>query len=101
MDELSAPFWNSIEPYKEYKMARITHEQLYREIKEIRIVLLGVPETEDMGLYGEVRDLIKLVRTLNGTVKSDHAWVAALKWVVGLLALALIGTITTGIIGIW
>ena len=82
-------------------MARITHEQLYREMKEIRIVLLGVPETKDMGLYGEVRDLMKLVRTLNGTVKSDHAWVSALKWVVGFLALALIGTITTGIIGIW
>lgn len=97
LDELPV-FYDSLE---EYMMAKITHEQLHREIKEIRIVLLGVPDTEDMGLYGEVRDLIKLVRTLNGTVKNDHAWVGALKWVVGLLALALIGTVTTGIWGIW
>ena len=82
-------------------MARITNEQLYEKILEIRIVLLGVPDSEDMGLYGEVKDIKKLQRIMNGTVKSDHAWICALRWVVGLLALALIGCVTTGVIGIW
>lgn len=83
-------------------MARITNEQLYREIRELKIVLLGVPDSEDMGLYGEVRDMVKLQKVINGTVRSDHAWVGALKWAVGLIALLLIGSITAGkVIGVW
>lgn len=81
-------------------MARITNEQLIIEIRVIKTVLLGVPESEDMGLYGEVRDMKKLQKQINGTVKSDHAWVCALKWVVGLLFLGMIALIT-GQIGIW
>ena len=82
-------------------MARITNEQLYMESQGIKIVLLGIEGTEDMGLYGEVKDIKKLVTTMNGTVKSDHAWICALRWVVGFLALAIIGVASTGIIGVW
>lgn len=91
------PFSDSLE---EYKMARITNEQLYSEIRELRVVLLGVPETEDMGLYGEVRDMVKLQKKMNGTVKTDHAWVCALKWVTGLLFIGMLAIIT-GQIGVW
>jgi len=81
-------------------MARITNEQLYREIRELKVVLLGVEGTKDMGLYGEVRDMVKLQKQMNGTVKSDHAWVMAIKWVVGLLALG-VGACITGYLGVW
>ncbi|MBA7637629.1 hypothetical protein ES703_45275 [subsurface metagenome] len=92
------PFY---EDERMYKMAKVTNEQLYQEIIKIKTILLGVPESEDMGLYGEVRDMKKLQKEINGTVRSDHAWVGALRWTVGLLALALIGAVTTGIIGVW
>ena len=39
---------------------------------------------------------------LNGTVRSDHAWIDALRWAVGLLAILLIGSVTASkIMGIW
>ena len=82
-------------------MARIPNEQLYREIRELKIVLLGVPDSEDMGLYGEVRDMVKLQKQINGTVKSDHAWIGALRWMVYILCLIVISAITTGVIGVW
>lgn len=82
-------------------MARITNEQLYREIREIRTVLLGVPESEDMGLYGEVRAMVKLQKQMNGTVRSDHAWIGALRWMVYILVVVVISAITTGVIGVW
>lgn len=87
-------------------MARITNEQIMREVQGLKIVLLGVPDTEDMGLYGEVKDwrksqkemsdnIITRLDTLNGTVKDDHAWLTAIKWAVGvLLAYAITGRAT-------
>ena len=91
-------FYDSIE---EYKMARITNEQLYTQLRELKIVLLGVPESEDMGLYGEVRDMVKLQKEMNGTVKSDHAWIGALRWMVYILFIIVISAITTSVIGVW
>ncbi len=39
---------------------------------------------------------------LNGTVRGDHAWIGALRWTMGFLALLVIGSITAGkIIGVW
>ncbi len=39
---------------------------------------------------------------LNGTVRDDHAWVAALRWGFGFLALAIIGITAAGkVIGVW
>lgn len=97
--DLPPPFYDSKE---EYKMTKITNEQLYREIRELKIVLLGVPNSEDMGMYGEFRDMVKLQKEINGTVRSDHAWVGALRWSVGLLAMLLIGSVTASkIMGIW
>ena len=99
MNEYGEPvFYDCIE---EYKMARITNEQLYQKLIKVEVVLLGIPNSEDMGLYGEVRDMVKLQKQMNGTVRSDHAWVGALRWGFGFLVLAVIGTITTGIIGVW
>ena len=81
-------------------MERVTHEKLYQEIRDVHIVLLGIPGSEAMGLYGEVRDAKKLLKELNGTVKSDHAWLCALRWMVGLVFVGLLACIT-GQIGIW
>ena len=90
------------ERLEDYKMPRITNEQLHTGIRELRIVLLGVEGSEDMGLYGECRDMKKLLREMNGMVKGDHAWVGALRWSVGLLAILLIGSVTASkIVGIW
>jgi hypothetical protein len=89
-------------------MARVTNQQIYNEVRELRTVLLGVPDTEDMGLYGEVKDTRKLVKEINGTVKADHeqvtrntTWICALRWVVGLIILAFISGVTTKGIGLW
>ena len=83
-----------------YAMPKITNEHLHRQIGEVKIVLLGVPDSEDMGLYGEVKDIKKLVKEMNGMVKGDHAWVMALKWIVGLLILG-VGACLTGYMGVW
>jgi len=88
------------EYWEDWRMAKITNEQIYTELKGLRIVLLGVEGTKDTGLYGEVKDMKKLQKEINGTVKSDHAWLFAVKWVVMLLTLALIG-VMTGYIGLW
>ena len=100
MNEYGEPvFYDSIE---EYKMARITNEHLCSEIRDLKTVLLGVEGSKDMGLYGECKDMVKLLREMNGTVKTDHAWVTAHTWVIGILALALIGAVTAGkFIGVW
>jgi len=95
--QLPPPFY---EDKRMYKMAKITNEHLYQEIIKIKTVLLGVPESEDMGLYGEVRDMKKLQKEMNGTVKNDHAWLCALKWVVGLLFIGLLVSLS-GQIGVW
>jgi len=84
-----------------YDMPEITIEQVYREIQQLKTVLLGVPGTDDMGLYGQVKDMVKLQKEINGTVRSTATWCKALKWVVGLLALALIGSVTAGQLGLW
>ena len=86
--------------WRDWKVSRITNEQLYQEIRELRTVLLGVPESEDMGLYGKVKDMVKLQEKMNGTVKNDHAWLCALKWVVGLLFIGLLVSLS-GQIGVW
>ena len=93
-------FYESIEEYVMTK-PEVTNDLLYREIRELRVTLLGLEGTEDMGLYGEVRDMIKLQKQLNGTVRSDHAWVGALRWVMGFLFLLMAGTITATSIGLW
>ena len=38
---------------------------------------------------------------LNGTVKSDHAWIGALRWMVYVLFIIVISALTTTIIGVW
>jgi len=60
-----------------------------------------VPESEDMGLYGEVRDMVKLQKQINGTVRSDHAWIGALRWMVYVLFIIVISALTTNVIGVW
>ena len=102
---LDPPFYDSQE---EYEMERVTNEQIYREVREIRTVLLGVPESEDMGLYGKVRDLKKLQKEMNGTVKNDHSEIVRnstslryMKYMIYMLAIAVISAVTTGIMGVW
>jgi len=57
-----------------YDMPEITIEQVYREIQQLKTVLLGVPGTDDMGLYGQVKDMVKLQKEINGTVRSTGSW---------------------------
>ena len=83
-------------------MPRITNALLYEKLIKLEVVLLGIPESKDMGMYGEFRDMVKLLKQINGMVKSDHAWIGALRWALGLLALLLIGTVTASkIMGVW
>ena len=89
------------ERLEDYEMARITNEQLYGEIKGLKIVLLGVEGTKDTGLYGEVRDMRKLQKELNGTVKTDHGWIGAQRWMLYVLYIIVISAVTTGIMGVW
>ena len=90
------------ERLEDYKMPRITNEQIYQKMIKFEVVLLGIPESEDMGLYGECKDMKKLLKEMNGTVKSDHVWIGALRWGFGFLVLFVLGTITAGkVIGVW
>jgi len=46
--------------------------------------------------------IIQHLDDLNGTVRSDHTWILALRWMVGLLAMALIGITAAGkVVGVW
>ena len=41
------------------------------------------------------------LKELNGTVKSDHAWILALRWGFGFLVLLVISAVGTSVIGVW
>jgi len=89
------------EYWRDWKMGKITNQMLYDEQRAQRVVLLGVPDSEDMGLYGEVKDIKKLVKEINGTVKSDHTWIRAYRYAF-YAVFAILATIVTGNrLGFW
>lgn len=45
--------------------------------------------------------IISEFKELNGTVRSDHTWIKALRWGFGFIVLLTIGSITTGVLGVW
>ena len=44
--------------------------------------------------------IIQRLDKMNGTVRNDHAWVSALKWVVFVI-LVIVGALSTNAIGVW
>ncbi len=70
-------------------MAKTTDEM----IKDLYIVMLGVPGTDEKGMAGDVRDMNKELKLLNGAVKTNTTWRKAFCWILGLITTALVTTI--------
>jgi len=62
-----------------------TPEQM---IQELYTVILGVPNTADMGMAKQIRDIDKQLRQLNGAVKTNTTWRKALCWTIGIIVAA-------------
>lgn len=73
------PFYDSKEMYA---MTHITNTEIMSGLQEIRIVLLGVPDSEDMGLYGQVKDMVKLQGELNGSVRNQDRRITILETII-------------------
>ena len=80
---------------KEYTMpSKIDYEVL----DDHDLLVMAVMQGNDTVKQQE--EIIIHLKVLNGTVKSDHAWIGALRWVVLFLFVGLLATLT-GQIGLW
>ena len=86
-------FYESIE---EYAMPEQTD---FTAMNDHDLLVVSVMQGNDTVKQQE--KIIERLDDLNGTVKSDHAWIGALKWVMGFLFLLMAGTITATSIGLW
>ncbi|MFU8796499.1 MAG: hypothetical protein ACNA7X_04315 [Dehalococcoidia bacterium] len=63
-----------------------TQEEMMREM---HLVIMGVPGTENRGLIGDVKDIKKDVRRINGDVQTNTAWRKAFCFIIPFMAAAL------------
>ena len=82
-------------------MSKVTKQMVYDEVRSLKVVLLGVPDSEDLGLYGEVKDIRKLVTAINGTVKGDRIWIRAYRYAFYAVFVTLITIVTGNRLGFW
>lgn len=61
------------------------------KLNDMHTVLLGIPGTEERGLSGDVKDLLKQVKILNGCVKSNTAWRKLGQWLIPIVVAAISG----------
>ena len=66
------------------------------DVRDMRVVLLGVPQTEDKGIVSDIKNLnkscesiYKELRQMNGRVSWNTARLKAVMWVIGIMAILL------------
>ena len=62
-------------------------------IRELYTVILGVPDTDERGMAGDIKDTAKELKKLNGAVKTNTTWRKAMCWIMGIMATALVTSI--------
>ena len=70
----------------------------YQAMDDHELLVMAVMQGNDTVTQQE--KIAKHLEELNGTVESDHAWVCALKWVIGFVATLAIACLTN-ILGVW
>jgi len=65
------------------------NKSLAEMIGELYAVTMGVPGTEEKGIVGDVREIKKELKELNGCVKTNTAWRKAFCFLIPTLAAAL------------
>ena len=66
-------------------MAKVTLEQVYNEVIIVKTVLLGVPDTDDKGLIGEVKKVTERLDKLNNKVQNNTLFISRLKGILIVL----------------
>ena len=54
-------------------------------IQQIYTVMLGVPDTEDTGMAGDIKEVKRDLKKLNGAVKTNTTWRKAFCWALGIV----------------
>ncbi len=74
------------------------------DLRDMRVVLLGVPHTEDKGIVSDIKNLNKNcesinkeLRQMNGRVSWNSARIKAVMWVIGVMAI-LLGLASGGVL---
>ena len=94
-DELPPPFWDSFEEYD------MPGKIDYRAWNDHDLLVMAVMQGND--LVQQQEKIILHLAELNGTVKTTHTWVCALRWVIGgliIILCAVLGSVTKTI-GVW
>ena len=71
----------------------------YKAKTNKELLVMSVMQGNDLTKQQEA--IIHRLDELNGTVRSNYVWICALKWVVGFIAMVLIGIVTCKGIGVW
>ena len=58
-------------------------------IQELYTVVIGVPQTEQKGVVGDIREIKSEIRRINGCVQSNTAWRRAFCFIIPGLATAI------------
>ena len=74
------------------------------DVRDMKVVLLGIPQTEDKGIVSDIKNLNKScesinkeLRQMNGRVSWNTARIKAVMWVIGIMAI-LLGLASGGIL---
>ena len=62
---------------------------LEQMIRELYVVILGVPGTDEKGMAGDITEIKEHLSQLNGAVKTNTAWRKAMCWTIGIIIAAL------------
>ena len=62
------------------------NKTLAEMIGELYAVTMGVPGTDERGIVGDVRDIKRELKDLNGCVKTNTAWRKAFCFIIPVIA---------------
>jgi len=71
----------------------------YQAYNDHDLLVMAVMQGNDT--VGQQEKIVKQLELLNGTVKSDHAWLCALRYAVYVIIIILLGSITAVKVGVW
>jgi len=75
-----------------YQMAKTVEEM----VQELSQAVIGIPENpDDNGLIGDVSEIMKLLKALNGQVAKNTMFRRIGTWVTGALVLAILSLLVT------
>lgn len=64
-------------------------------IEQVFQVVLGVQSNPDEnGLVGDVKEVLKLLKELNGSVRTNTTWRKAHTWAIGFLSLVVVALLS-------